>query len=225
MDGPLNYTFQFSTVMDRFPELLAGAAMTIRLSAITMVFGLLIGLTCAVGKVYGPRPVRWLVSSYVEFIRNTPFLIQLYFVFFALPNFGLRLSPDVSALIAMVINLGAYSAEIVRAGVEAIPEGQIEAGRALGLKRLQIIRFLIVFPALKAVYPALTSQFILVLLGSSIVSAIAAEELTAVANTINSQTFRSFEIYTIVTMMYVAIVFAFRAIFTSIYRLTFARRG
>jgi polar amino acid transport system permease protein len=225
MDGPLNYTFQFSTVMDRFPELLAGAAMTIRLSAITMVFGLLIGLTCAVGKVYGPRPVRWLVSSYVEFIRNTPFLIQLYFVFFALPNFGLRLSPDASALIAMVINLGAYSAEIVRAGVEAIPEGQIEAGRALGLKRLQIIRFLIVFPALKAVYPALTSQFILVLLGSSIVSAIAAEELTAVANTINSQTFRSFEIYTIVTIMYVAIVFAFRAIFTSIYTFAFARRG
>jgi polar amino acid transport system permease protein len=225
MDDSLNYTFQFSTVMDRFPELLAGAAMTIRLSAITMVFGLLIGLTCAVGKVYGPRPVRWLVSSYVEFIRNTPFLIQLYFVFFALPNFGLRLSPDASALIAMVINLGAYSAEIVRAGVEAIPEGQIEAGRALGLKRLQIIRFLIVFPALKAVYPALTSQFILVLLGSSIVSAIAAEELTAVANTINSQTFRSFEIYTIVTIMYVAIVFAFRAIFTSIYTFAFARRG
>jgi polar amino acid transport system permease protein len=161
----------------------------------------------------------------VEFIRNTPFLIQLYFVYFALPNFGLRLSPDTSAVIAMVINLGAYSAEIVRAGVEAIPEGQIEAGRALGLKRLQIIRFLIVFPALKAVYPALTSQFILVLLGSSIVSAIAAEELTAVANTINSQTFRSFEIYTVVTIMYVAIVFAFRAVFTSIYTLTFARRG
>jgi polar amino acid transport system permease protein len=125
----------------------------------------------------------------------------------------------------MVINLGAYSAEIVRAGVEAIPEGQIEAGRALGLKRFQIIRFLVVFPALKAVYPALTSQFILVLLGSSIVSAIAAEELTAVANTINSQTFRSFEIYTVVTVMYVAIVFAFRAVFTSIYTLTFARRG
>ncbi|HLM40861.1 MAG TPA: amino acid ABC transporter permease [Microvirga sp.] len=221
----MNYTFQFGTVMDRFPELLAGAAMTIRLSAVTMVFGLLIGLVCSIGKVYGPWPVRWLVSSYVEFIRNTPFLIQLYFVYFALPNFGLRLSPDTSAVIAMVINLGAYSAEIVRAGVEAIPEGQIEAGRALGLKRFQIIRFLVVFPALKAVYPALTSQFILVLLGSSIVSAIAAEELTAVANTINSQTFRSFEIYTVVTVMYVAIVFAFRAVFTSIYTLTFARRG
>jgi polar amino acid transport system permease protein len=109
--------------------------------------------------------------------------------------------------------------------VEAIPSGQIEAGRSLGLRRFQIVRFIVLFPALKAVYPALTSQFILVLLGSSIVSAIAAEELTAVANTINSQTFRSFEIYTIVALMYVAIVFGFRATFTSIYALTFARRG
>jgi polar amino acid transport system permease protein len=211
--------------MDHFPDLLSGAALTIRLSALTMVFGLVIGMACAVAKAYGPRPIRWLATSYIELIRNTPFLIQLYFVFFALPHLGVRLSPNNSALIAMVINLGAYSAEIVRAGVESIPHGQIEAGRALGLKPLQIVRFLILFPALKAVYPALTSQFILVLLGSSIVSAIAADELTAVANTINSQTFRSFEIYTIVTLMYVVIVFGFRAIFTSIYAYAFARRG
>ena len=163
--------------------------------------------------------MRWAVSAYVEFIRNTPFLIQLYFVFFALPHFGMRMNSNTAALVAMVINLGAYSTEIVRAGVEAVPGGQIEAGRALGLRRFQIVRFIILFPALKAVYPALTSQFILVLLGSSIVSAIAAEELTAVANTINSQTFRSFEIYTIVTVIYVAIVFGFRATFTSIYAL------
>lgn len=221
----MNYTFQFGTVMDHFPDLLAGAVLTIRLSALTMVFGLFIGMLCAVAKAYGPRPIRWLATSYIELIRNTPFLIQLYFVFFALPHLGVRLNPNNSALLAMVVNLGAYSAEIVRAGVESIPHGQIEAGRALGLKPLQIVRFLILFPALKAVYPALTSQFILVLLGSSIVSAIAADELTAVANTLNSQTFRSFEIYTIVTLMYVAIVFGFRAIFTSIYAYAFARRG
>ncbi len=221
----MNYTFQFGTVMNYFPDLLSGAVLTIRLSALTMVFGLIIGMACAVAKAYGPRPLRWLATSYIELIRNTPFLIQLYFVFFALPHLGMRLSPNNSALLAMVINLGAYSAEIVRAGVESIPHGQIEAGRALGLKPLQIVRFLILFPALKAVYPALTSQFILVLLGSSIVSAIAADELTAVANTLNSQTFRSFEIYTIVTLMYVVIVFGFRAIFTSIYAYAFARRG
>jgi polar amino acid transport system permease protein len=211
--------------MDRFPELLTGAVLTIRLSALTMLFGLVIGTVCSIAKVYGSGPVRWAVGSYVEFIRNTPFLIQLYFVFFALPHLGLRLDSNTAALVAMVVNLGAYSTEIVRAGVEAIPSGQIEAGRSLGLRRFQIVRFIVLFPALKAVYPALTSQFILVLLGSSIVSAIAAEELTAVANTINSQTLRSFEIYTIVALMYVAIVFGFRATFTSIYALTFARRG
>jgi polar amino acid transport system permease protein len=221
----VNYTFQFGTVMDRFPELLTGAVLTIRLSALTMLFGLVIGTICAIAKVYGSAPVRWIVSSYVEFIRNTPFLVQLYFVYFALPQFGLRMDSNTAALVAMVVNLGAYSTEIVRAGVEAVPSGQIEAGRALGLRRLQIVRFIILFPALKAVYPALTSQFILVLLGSSIVSAIAAEELTAIANNINSQTFRSFEIYTIVTLLYVAIVFGFRATFTSIYAFTFARRG
>jgi polar amino acid transport system permease protein len=221
----LNYTFQFGTVLDRMPELLVGAALTIRLSALAMIFGLLIGTACSIGKVYGSLPVRWAVNAYVEFIRNTPFLIQLYFVFFALPNFGIRMNSNTAALVAMVINLGAYSTEIVRSGVEAIPGGQVEAGRALGLRRFQIVRFIILFPALKAVYPALTSQFILVLLGSSIVSAIAAEELTAVANTINSQTFRSFEIYTIVTILYVAIVFGFRAMFTTVYALTFARRG
>ncbi len=221
----MNYTFQFGPVLDRLPELLAGAALTIRLSALAMLFGLSIGTLCAVAKVYAPRPLRWLATAYVEFIRNTPFLIQLYFVFFALPHLGVRMSSNTAALVAMTVNLGAYSTEIVRAGIEAIPGGQIEAGRALGLRRLQIVRFLILFPAVKAVYPALTSQFILLLLGSSIVSAIAAEELTAVANNINSQTFRSFEIYMVVTVIYVAIVFGFRALFTSLYALTFARRG
>jgi polar amino acid transport system permease protein len=211
--------------MDRFPELVTGAVLTIRLSALTMLFGLLIGTVCAVAKVYGSRTVRWIVGSYVEFIRNTPFLVQLYFVYFALPNFGIRLDSNTAALVAMVVNLGAYATEIVRAGVEAIPGGQIEAGRSLGLRPLQIVRFIILFPALKAIYPALTSQFILVLLGSSVVSAIAAEELTAIANNINSQTFRSFEIYTVVTIMYVAVVFGFRAVFTSVYAMTFARRG
>jgi polar amino acid transport system permease protein len=221
----VTYTFQFAPVLDRLPELLAGAALTIRLSALAMVFGLGIGTACSVAAVYGARPLRWATTAYVEFIRNTPFLIQLYFVFFALPHLGLRMSPNTAALVAMVVNLGAYSTEIVRAGVEAVPRGQIEAGRALGLTPFQIVRFLVLFPALKAVYPALTSQFVLAILGSSIVSAIAAEELTATANTINSQTFRSFEIYAVVTALYVAIVFGFRAAFTSVYALTFARRG
>jgi polar amino acid transport system permease protein len=221
----LGYTFQYGQVFDRFPEFLSGALLTIRLSAFAMVLGLAIGIVCAVTRVWGPKLAALLVGSYIEFIRNTPFLIQLFFVFFALPHFGVRLDPNTAALAAMTINLGAYATEIVRAGLEAVPSGQIDAGRALGFKRLQIVRFLVIFPALKAVYPSLTSQFVLLLLGSSIISAIAADDLTGVANTVNMQTFRSFEIYSIVAAMYVAMALGFKAMFAGIYQLVFARRG
>jgi polar amino acid transport system permease protein len=221
----VGYVFQFGSVLGEWPQFLQGAWLTIRLSAISMIFGLAVGVVCALARSYGPRPLAWLAAIYVEFIRNTPFLIQLYFVFFALPSAGIRLDPTGAAAVAMIINLGAYSTEIVRAGIESVPKGQIEAGRSLGLSQFLIIRFIILLPAIRAVYPALCSQFILVLLGSSIVSAIAAEELTAFANTLNSRTFRSFEIYTIVTVLYIAMAFGFRAIFAGIHSYVFARRG
>jgi polar amino acid transport system permease protein len=221
----MGYTFQWGTVLVHMPDLLAGAWLTILLSAQAMVGGLLIGVVGAVIRRYGARPLAFLVACYVEFIRNTPLLVQLFFVFFALPFMGMRLDPNSAALLALTINLGAYATEIVRAGLEAVPNGQIEAGRALGLKRLQIIRFLVIFPAIKAVYPALTSQFILLLLGTSIVSAISAEDLTGVANTLNSRTFRSFEIYTIVAGMYVVIALSFKAAFWGFHRAVFAGRG
>lgn len=220
----MGYTFQFGTVLSEWPQFLRGAWLTVRLSAVAMTFGLLVGVVFALARAYGSKTLKWIAATYVEVIRNTPFLVQLYFVFFALPNAGIRLNPTSAALVAMIVNLGAYSTEIVRAGLESVPTGQIEAGRALGLKRLQIIRHIILLPAIRAVYPALCSQFILVLLGSSIVSAIAAEELTAFANTLNSQTFRSFEIYIVITCLYIAMAFGFRAIFAGIYTLVFGRR-
>jgi polar amino acid transport system permease protein len=219
----MGYTFHFETVLLDWDRFLAGARLTIILSGLAMLFGLAIGVTCALIRSYGRAPFAWAVAAYVEFIRNTPFLIQLFFVFFALPSFGLRLSPNTAALVAMTINLGAYSTEIARAGIESVPHGQIEAGRALGLRRWQIVRFIILLPALKAVYPALCSQFILTLLGSSVVSAIAAEDLSGVANDLNSRSFRSFEIYTIVAVLYIAMAFAFRGVFALAYRHVFAR--
>ena len=221
----MGYTFQYGTILIRLPELLQGALLTIALSAQAMVLGLLIGIACAVARVWGPRPLGIAAGVYVEFIRNTPLLIQLFFVFFALPHFGLRMTANTAALVALTINLGAYATEIVRAGIEAVPGGQLEAGRALGLRPRHIIRHIVLFPALKAVYPALTSQFILLLLGTSIVSAISAEELTAVANTMNSVTFRSFEIYSLVAAIYVVIALSFKAAFWGIHRAVFAGRG
>nr|WP_279343725.1 amino acid ABC transporter permease [Variovorax terrae] len=200
--------------------LLKGTWITLQLSSLAMLIGLGVAILCAWGKTAGPRPVRWLVNAYIEVIRNTPFLVQLFFFFFALPAIGLRWSAYTAALVAMVINLGAYATEIIRAGIEAIPKGQIEAGLALNLKRWEIFRFVILKPALKAIYPALTSQFILLMLSSAVVSVISADDLTSVAATLQSQTFRSFEIYIVVAAIYLGLSMAFSALFKLVYRHT-----
>jgi polar amino acid transport system permease protein len=219
----VNYVFQFNVVWDHFPELLAGALLTIELSASAMALGLALAVLCAYGKSAGPPPVRWLVGGYVELIRNTPFLVQIFIFYFSLPAIGLRLSANGAALLAMTVNLGAYASEILRAGIEAIPRGQVEAARALGLRRLQIFRFVIIFPALKTVYPALASQFILLMLSSSVVATISAVELTAITNSLQSTTFRAFEFYFVATGLYLAMALGFRAVLATIYWAAFAR--
>jgi len=220
----VTYVFQFGAVFASFPALLAGALLTIELSAGAMVIGLMLAVACAFAKTSGRRWLRWLVTCYVEAIRNTPFLVQLFIIYFALPQLGLRLDANEAALFAMVVNLGAYATEIVRAGIEAVPHGQIEAGRALGLTRLQIFRFIVVFPAVRTVFPALASQFILLMLGSSVVAAVSTEELTGIANSLQSRTFRSFETYFVVTAMYLIMALGFRAVFAGLYWAIF-RRG
>jgi polar amino acid transport system permease protein len=222
--GKNPYVLQFGPVFAGFPDLLRGALLTIELSLGAMLFGLVVAIACAFAKSSGQRPLRWLVNLYVEAIRNTPFLVQLFIIYFALPPLGLRLDANTAALLAMVINLGAYATEIVRAGIEAMPRGQIEAGRALGLTRIQVFRFIIIFPAVKAVYPALASQFILIMLGSSLVAAISAEELTGIANSLQARSFRSFEAYFVVTLLYLVMTLGFRGFFAAIHWHVF-RRG
>jgi polar amino acid transport system permease protein len=219
----VNYVFQFNVVWDHFPELLTGAMLTIQLSATATALGLCLAIICAYGKSVGPKPVQWLVTGYVELIRNTPFLVQIFIFYFSLPVIGIRLTANTAALVAMTINLGAYASEILRAGIEAIPQGQVEAARALGLKRLQIFRLVIIFPALKTVYPALASQFILLMLSSSVVSTISAVELTAITNSLQSTTFRSFEFYFVATGLYLAMALAFRGALSAIYWAVFQR--
>ncbi len=216
----MNYSFQFADVFAAWPLLLRGTWSTVELSVSAMLLGLTLAILCAWGKTAGPGPLRWLINVYIELIRNTPFLVQLFFFFFALPVIGLRWSAHTAALSAMVVNLGAYATEIIRAGIESIPKGQIEAGMALSLKRHEIFRFVILKPALRAIYPALTSQFILLMLSSSVVSAISADDLTSVAANLQSQTFRSFEIYIVVAIIYLALALLFSALFRAIYRRT-----
>ena len=218
----MNYKFDFGAVFAAWDELLEGAWLTIQLSAAAMAIGLVVAILGALGKTAGPKPVRWLIDAYIEIIRNTPFLVQIFIIFFGLPALGLRLSANQAALFAMVVNVGAYATEIIRAGIESINKGQIEAGMALGLRWMQVFRYIILKPALRTVYPALTSQFILLMLSSSIVSAISAEELTSTANNIQSRTFRSFEIYIVVTLVYLGLSLAFSAVFAAIQRVAFA---
>jgi polar amino acid transport system permease protein len=219
----MHYVFHFNVVLDHWAELLGGAWLTIQLSAMTLMLGLIVAVICAYARTTGPRPVRWMVASYIELIRNTPFLVQIFIIFFSLPAIGIRFDANQAALAAMVANFGAYAAEIVRAGIEAVPQGQIEAARALALKRLDIFRYIVIFPALRTVYPALASQFILLVLGSSVVSAISAVELTAVTNTLQSTTFRPFEFYAVATGMYLAMALGFRAVMGLIYKVVFVR--
>jgi polar amino acid transport system permease protein len=212
------YQFEFSAVFEAWPELLNGALMTLWLSAAAMAFGLIVAVLGALAQSSGRKDVRFLVGAYIEIIRNTPFPIQLFMLYFGLPTIGVRLSPNTTALIALVVNFGAYGIEIVRAGIESISKGQIEAGKALGLRPLQIFRLVILRPAIKTVYPALTSQFILLMLYSSVCSTIAATELTGAAGDIQSRTFRSFEVYFVVTAMYFTMSMMFWAIFAYIDR-------
>jgi polar amino acid transport system permease protein len=221
----VNYVFQFGDVWAAWPDLLWGCWLTIQLSAVSMVLGLLVAVLGALGKTMGPKPVRWVVDAYVEVIRNTPFLVQIFIIFFGLPRAGIMLTSNQAALLAMVVNVGAYATEIVRAGIESIGRGQIEAGLALGLRPLQVFRYVVLFPAISTVYPALSSQFILLMLNSSVVSTISAQELTATANDLQSRTFRSFEIYIVVTGIYLALSMLFSAAFGGIHRAVFARPG
>ena len=219
----MDYVFQFVFVWRELDSLLLGAWLTVRLAAGAIVFGLIIGVVCAQAKGSRSALLRGIVRAYVEAIRNTPFLVQLLLIYLGLPSLGLRLTPDQAALLAMVVNVGAYATEIVRAGVEAVPRTQIEAGRALGLKPWQIFRFVVLIPALRAVFPALGSQFILIMLASSVVSVISAEELTAVTDMIVARNFRSFEFYLAATGIYLAMSFGFQAAFALIDRRLFSR--
>jgi len=220
----MTYSFQFRDVFAAWEFLLDGLLLTLELSLVTMVVGLVIGVTGAAARVYGPSWIRRPVAVYVEAIRNTPLIVQLFLIFFGLPSAGLKFDANTAAMIALCINLGAYTVEIVRAGLEAIPKSQIEAGQSLGLSNVQIFRYVIIFPALRLMYPALASQFILLMLATSVVSQISAQDLFHTASIVQSRTFRDFEVYIVVAAVYLALALIFRLLFAGLYQLIFARR-
>ncbi len=221
----MSYVFHFSDIWDAWQELLDGTLFTLALSAASMALSLLVAIFGALGRTSGPRWLRIIIAGYVEAIRNTPFLVQLFLIFFGLPAIGVRLDANEGALIAMVLNGSAYTIEIVRAGIESIGHGQIEAGAALGLHRLRVFRLIVLPQALRSVVPPLGSQFILLMLNSSIVSVISADDLTAAAQDVQSRTFRSFEAFIVVTLIYLALSLLFSGAFAALERVAFGRRA
>jgi polar amino acid transport system permease protein len=201
----MRVAFDFAAVLAQWPLLLKGVAWTIALSLLAAVVGVVVGIACAWARTHGAAWLKALVGAYVELIRNTPFIVQLFFIFFGLPAAGIKLSPEVASMIAMVVNLGAYATEIIRAGVDATPRGQIEAGLSLALTPAQVFTRVVLPPALRKVWPALVSQIIIVMLGSAVCGQISVEELSYAANLIQSRNFRAFEAFIIATLIYLAL--------------------
>lgn len=216
------YSLDFSVVFEKIPDLLTAAIATIGLALAGMSLALIIGVLGVAARSSGITILQKPTVAFVEIVRNTPFLVQIFFIFFALPQMGIRLNPTVTAIIALAINGGAYAIEIIRGGVESVHKGQVEAGLALGLHKADVFRLIVLKPALRAIYPSLTSQFIMLTLTTSVCTSIAAYELTSVAQRIESDTFRSFEVYFTITLMYLVISWLMMGLFAVISRYFFS---
>ena len=206
----MRVTLDFVAVLSQWPLLLVGLAWTLGLTVISAVIGVVVGVACAWSRASGPGWLKWLVGCYVELIRNTPFIVQLFFIYFGLPAAGVKLSAETASVIAMVINLGAYATEIIRAGIEATPKGQFEAAASLALNRMQTFMHVVLPPALKKVWPSLVSQIIIVMLGSAVCGQISTPELSYAANLIQSRNFRAFEAFIVATAFYLLLAMLLR---------------
>lgn len=220
----MGYQFDFSFLSEYAPDLWRGVWLTLWMTVVSIVPGFVIGTLCAIGRIYGSPAVQRATTVYVEAIRNTPLVIQVFWLFFGLAVLGARLDAFTAAIIALSINVGAYTAEIMRAGFESIPKGQREAASCLALTGAQRILYVELPQAIERVYPALVSQFILMMLATSIMSQISAEELTGVAYQIQSFTFRGFEAYLVTAVIYLALVTLLRLTLHGVALAAFPRR-
>jgi His/Glu/Gln/Arg/opine family amino acid ABC transporter permease subunit len=198
----MNFVPNFRPLLRYLGDLESAVLVTIAMSLSTMVISLAIGLVFAVMRQNQSRGIRFLATAYVEFFRNVPLLIVLYFVYFMLPALGLRLSPFQAGLVGMSLHYGAYMTEIVRAGLIAISFGQYEAGNSQGMTRLQILRHIVMPQVFRTIYPPLGNQLIAIILGSSLCSAIAVIDIASWMQTAGAASFRYFETFAIAALVY-----------------------
>lgn len=198
---------------------LNGAKFTLLLAFFTVLFGVLLGLFLAMMRISKSKFLNLISTAYIEFIRGTPVLVQLYIIYYALPNLlGVNLPDLVAAILALSINSSAYVAEIIRAGIQAIDKGQMEAARSLGMTQSMAMRYIIIPQSIKNILPALGNEFIVVIKESSIVSVIGIHELMYNADTVRGNTFRPFEPLIIAALMYFVMTFTLSKIMGAVER-------
>ncbi len=199
-------TIDWDIIAKSIPLLAEGIVVTLQVSAIAAVLGLLLGVICGLGALSRSRPVRWIVTAYVDFIRGTPLLIQIFLVFFALPMVGIRFDEFWAGVIALSLNAAAFVAEVVRGGVGSIEKGQTEAAKAIGMRHSQVLVFILLPQAYRQMVPPLTNELISLVKNSSLLSVISVYELTRAGQAIISVHFVPFEIYTLLALYYYALI-------------------
>jgi polar amino acid transport system permease protein len=198
-------TLQYGQILHYLPDFLLGAAMALWIAGVAFAGGLLIGLAGAAILTFGPWPARALVGAYVRFFTWTPQLVQIFFLFFALPEVGITLSPVTAVLIGMTLNAGAYLTEIERGGFASVPRAELDAAECMGFSRAQMVWYVIAPHVVRALYPALSNHYIIMTLGTSMAAIFGVEELTGRALNANAISFRSVEIFSLVALIYIGL--------------------
>ena len=203
----MGYTLIYSQIYQYLPYLIQGALISLQLSVLAFFGGLFFGLVLATIRTFGSSFFDKIVICYVTFFTNTPQLVQIYFLFFALPEFGIFLSPFNAVLVGMTLNASAYLCEIQRAGFISIKQEELDASKTLNFNVIQQVRYVIFPHIMRVLFPPLSNLYILMTLGTSMAAIFGVEELTGRAFNINSETFRSVEIFSITALIYIVITF------------------
>jgi His/Glu/Gln/Arg/opine family amino acid ABC transporter permease subunit len=201
-------TYDWSVWWYAFPYMLQGTLVTLEVSALAMVAGTAVGIACGLLGESQLPPVRWVIRSYVYFVRGTPALVQIFLVYFALPVIGIELSAFWGGVVALAFNAGGFIAEIVRAGLQSIDAGQTEAAQAIGMTNRQSLMFILLPQSLRRITPPLTNEVITLVKSSSLLSVISIYELTRATQVIIAERFTPFELYMLLAVFYLVIISA-----------------
>jgi polar amino acid transport system permease protein len=204
----MSYTLHYGQVIGYLPYLLGGAWLSLQIAFLAFCGGQVIGLFGAMASTYGGVVTSRLVRAYVVFITNTPQLVQIYLIFFALPDAGIVLSPYQAVVLGMTINAGAYLTDIQRAGFLSLHQNELEAAETLGMSRIQSVRYVILPHIARVLFPPLSNHYILMTLGTSMAAIFGVEELTGRTFNVNATTFRSIEVFSLAAVLYVVITLA-----------------